>query len=82
MSAANAKACTQNAQYGNGGLWRGMTAPFVNMSLTGSVTTCPRHIPSFFFGSNEYGEGWGGGWGEGGGGSHQCTLLNNLRHLC
>lgn len=35
MSAANAQACTQNAQYGNGGLWRGMTAPFVNMTLTG-----------------------------------------------
>jgi hypothetical protein len=26
---------TQDSELGNGGLWGGMTAPFVNMTLTG-----------------------------------------------
>ena len=34
-SAATAETCTQDKELGNGGLWGGMTAPFVNMTLTG-----------------------------------------------
>ena len=35
VSASTIERCTHDAQEGNGGLWRGMTAPFVNMTLTG-----------------------------------------------
>ena len=35
VTPATAKACTENAEEGNGGLWRGMTAPFINMTLRG-----------------------------------------------
>ena len=34
-SPATAEACTNDKELGNAGLWGGMTAPFVNMTLTG-----------------------------------------------
>ena len=35
VTAANIEQCTHDAELGNGGLWGGMTAPFVNMTVTG-----------------------------------------------
>eukprot|EP01052_Picozoa_sp_SAG31_P011615 SAG31_NODE_661_length_13035_cov_12.057591_9_plen_84_part_00 len=35
VTPATIELCTNDAEAGNGGLWSGMVAPFVNMTVTG-----------------------------------------------